>query len=279
MPAIASPALDHLAPEQRAQELLNHWLKSYFTGLPHNAPGGPFTFPEVTLLFNAAVLPKGDPKPVIHGEFIEWPVREDWFRGSDLGTWEAVLATPASGVSYGRCNGTVIESVHGKKRRTLPGTDIRWQPSGGSLLEQTLQHGTWTTIRTIPNATALVWARNDGDYVERTAEGDEVRRITPAEALWDGALKTVSGRAVIAWYVIVFQAGGNARPEWLARSVAAQLESLFRDPQKTDGLQQKGMRHWTLMHNPRSLASSGAQVRYFTTRCDVRYFLPREHTT
>lgn len=274
---ITAPAIHPPAPEKSATLLLSQWIQSYFTGQPHASATGDRTFPAVELLFNQAMLPKDSARPVLHAVFSDWPNEERWFRGSDLGTWEAVLAQPASGVSYGLCDGHVIESVHGKRRRSLPGTAIRWQASGDDLLEQTYQLG-WTTIRTIPSAASLVWQRDGGDYVEKTDAGAEVRRITPAEALWDGALKVVDGRATLLWYAIIFAAGRGPRDEWAARDLASHLESLFRDPQATEPLQQRGMSNWKVPHEPRPIATTAAQARYLTTTCTLRYFIPREHT-
>jgi len=281
-------AIHHLAPERRAQEILDEWLKSYFTGQPHDAPGGPFTFPKATPLFNQAVIPRDNPLPLIHCAFIDWPREERWHRGSDLGTWQSVLATPASGVSYGFSYGTVIESVHGKRRRTMPGTEIRWHPSGGDLLEQTLVSGTWTTQRTITGASSLIWERAvpsapgtaaAGDYIEKTGGGIEVRRITPADALWDGATKAIEGRAVMSWYAMVNVAGDATRADFTARGVAGNLEALFRDGQKTASLAQRGLRSWTILHGARNLGVQAARCHYLSTTCSVRFLKPVEHVS
>lgn len=285
---MTAPSLDHLAPERRAQEILDAWLKSYFTGQPHDAPGGPFTFPKALPLFNQAVIPRDGTLPLLHCAFLDWPREERWHRGGDLGTWQATIATPASGVSYGLCEGTVVESVHGRRRRVLVGTDIRWQPSGPDLLEQTLTRGAWTTQRTIAAAASLVWERATpadgttaaaGDYIEKTDAGAEVRRITPTDALWDGALKVIEGRAVMAWYALVNVGGDAPRADFTARGLVANLESLFRDAAKTADLARRGLRAWTILHGARNLGVQAARCHYLSTICTVRFLKPVEHTT
>lgn len=281
VPAFLSP----ITPEQSATEILNAWLKSYFTGTAHASPLGDQTFPICNLLFNQQVIPQGLAKPTIHCEFIEWPTKEQWFRrdSGTLGTWQAVLGRPASGVSYGLCDGNVVESVHGVALRTLPGTAIRWEQSGSDLLEQTLQGGTWTTVRTIPNATGIQWVRASeapgSAYIEETVDSFTLlRSFTPNDPVWDGAMKVVEGRATLLWHVQVDTAGDN-RAEWTARTTASQLESLFRDPYATMPLQQRGMKSWSVLNAQRSTGTTAAQVRWFATTTQVRYFIPRENVS
>lgn len=57
--------IDYTQPERRLRELLNEWLKSFFTGAAHSTPTGARTFPEVDILFNQAALPDST-KPQIH---------------------------------------------------------------------------------------------------------------------------------------------------------------------------------------------------------------------
>ena len=57
--------IDYTQPERRLRELLNEWLKSYFSGVAHSTPTGNRTFPDVDILFNQAALPDST-KPQIH---------------------------------------------------------------------------------------------------------------------------------------------------------------------------------------------------------------------
>lgn len=290
--SLTKPAIDAHEPERRAAELLAEWLAGYFDGAAHAISGVERTLPNVQLLFNQAELPDTDPddtarpqrdrRPILHGAFLESVPVTDWWRESALGTWSAVLATPAAGVSYGLCEGQVIESIHGAPTRSIPGTDIRWQASGADLLEQVF-NGSWGTVRTLTNATALRWTRDGDDYVENKVAANaslaEVRRITPADPVWDGAMKRVRTRLVIGWWIRVTHEGSGPRAEWAARSVASALESLMRDPVALAPLTEKGMRDWRVLHGSRPLPTTGAAVRYLGTVCHLEAYIPREHTT
>lgn len=58
-------AIDYTQPERRLRELINEWLKGFFTGTAHTTPTGDRTFPAVDILFNQATLPDS-PKPHLH---------------------------------------------------------------------------------------------------------------------------------------------------------------------------------------------------------------------
>ena len=135
--SLTTSAVTLRAPERRAQELLNEWLKLYFTGTPHLAPSGDATFPLCDLLFNQADLPSPVENPQLHTVFTDWRATEQWWAASNLSTWVATLAVPASGVRYGRTtDGFIEESVHGKQVRRLRGSDIRWRNDGTDYVEE-----------------------------------------------------------------------------------------------------------------------------------------------
>ena len=71
-----STPIDYTQPERRLRELLNAWMKQYFTGTAHSTPTGNRTFPAVEILFNQAVLPDND-TPQMHFVWTQPRLRRD----------------------------------------------------------------------------------------------------------------------------------------------------------------------------------------------------------
>ena len=64
--------------ERKAQELLNEFLKDFFTGAPHASLLGAVTFPLCDFFFNQATLPAPADKPQIHIVFTDIKTTARW---------------------------------------------------------------------------------------------------------------------------------------------------------------------------------------------------------
>src|SRR5581483_3606133 len=260
---LTSPPLSPRATERGAQELINEYLKRFFTGESHISHLGDVTFPKCDLLFNQAKLPdppaeNGKRLPQIHTVIRIMRKHETWFTNGDLSQWDAEVANPASGVSYGRVeNARIEESVHGKLARILTGTDIRWQADGGDFVEQVWIDTAWETIRTFAGASALRWKRINGDYLEQVLIGSDwqtVRTISTASAIWDGAKILVEATAEFSFYVrVVAEGDDDAQSDFLCRGVADNLKELFESDSRFL-LGAKGIRHPHIRSGPSAIA-------------------------
>lgn len=269
-------------PERQFEELLNEFLKAYFNGVAHQSPLGDVTFPLCDLMFNQADVPNPQSKPQIHTVFTGWRAEEEWWKGGNLGTWVSTLANPASGVSYGRnVEDRIEESVHGWQRRQLLGTDIRWQASGPDFVEQVFFNGAWQTNRTFAGATALRWIRDGLNYLEQANVGGTwttQRTITPADPVWDGTKKRITVAAELTHFVrVAFRKGGDGNEsDFLCRRVAAHLEELLRDTDRTKDLSQKGIHDLMCRRGPQPIPAQGYAMRLLVFTAKLTYWLPKE---
>ncbi len=277
------PAIGPRETERAAIELLNAFLGSYFNGVEHQSPLGNVTFENCLLLFNQTEIddPTSD-RSQIHTVISDLAPEETWFAGGNLSAWEqGVLASPASGVAYGRTvAGQVEESVHGRLVRSLPGTDIRWQVSGSDLLEQTFVDPGWVTQRTFTGADSIRWQRAGADYKEQVriaSTWSDVRTISPANALWDGTKKLVTSPATLSIYVRAVNSGDTGEAvDHRVRKVAAHLVELLQRDDAHLALGPRGLRRFRIMNGPTPLASTGYQTRLLVATTTLRYFVPKQ---
>lgn len=285
-----SAAISARNPERNAQELLDEWIKSYFTGNSHKSPMGDVTFPEAVVLFNQTQLPQPDNKVQIHFVFSPPKLRETWEFNGKKSTWESTLFNPASGVSYGLTTDSHIEeTVHGKLIRRERGSNIRWQNTAGTLAEQIFRDGAWTTLRTWAGAgssTAPSWSRTTaptaangwksaGDYIETVTGNGPVRSITPDNPTWDGTRKLLSGPFPMQVYFRMTALTQGNREEFACRAAAAAFVELVHSRARAE-LAKKGMRNLRIESGPTPLGAPGMQVRLVTATADLHCFVPRE---
>lgn len=287
---LTAAAIDARNPERHAQELLDEWLKRYFTGTPHTSALGDVTFPLAAILFNQTQLPHPDDKAQIHVVFAPLKMVETHDRRGHTGTWSRTLASPASGVGYGQStDGFIEETVHGAVIRRERGTDLRWRNAAGTLYEEIFRDGGWTALRTWAGAGAATspsWTRSGtaasaanawrstGNYVEKV-NGSTVRTITPGDATWDGGRRLLSGPLRFQVYVRQTQSASGQRDEFACRAAAAAFFELVHSKERYL-LAQKGMRNLRIESGPVPLAAPGVQVRMLDCTADLFAWVPRE---
>jgi hypothetical protein len=268
--AMNNAPIDHLEPERRFQELMREFLQSYFGGTPHKSPAGDVTFHKAGIFFNQQPVAH---EPSIQCSIINFARTESWIENSKLPGLVQVLASPASGVDYVlTTDGAIAECVHGAVRRTIAGTQIRWQASGPNLLEQTLVSGSWTTQRTITGTSSLSWTRDiSGNYLERTSSGTTARTIVITDPLWDGAKKRVCLTFTTSWFIRVPRKG-SGKDEQIARAITSQLNNLLTDTRAFMSLQEKGFKSLKALSDPHHITDDAAHVWFFTTdsECECR---------
>ena len=131
-----------------------------------------------------------------------------------------------------------------------------------------------------PDATALRWARVDDDYVEQKSESGvwtTLRTISPVNAVWDGTVMQVSAQAEFTHFIRCAHAGNDLKKsDFLARSIAANLDELYRDDDARALLSEKGFR--TLAHRagPSPMATSGYATRVLVWVATLEYLMPKE---
>ena len=284
MSTLLKPAVSGANPERTVQELLLEWLGRYFNGTVRHTPLGDQRFPACDLLFGDAMAPDPKDKPQLHGIIAQMPSCMEQWGQTDASPWIRVAASPASGVSYGvTLVDTIEETVHGRVRRTLPGTDIRWRTVGSALVEETLRDGMWVSTRTFTNTTALRWSRDRQseatDYVEQQIPSfDEVRRVSPEHSVWDGECVRVVGALRIQWFARVLTKGQTTQEaDNQCRAVTDALKQLFQREGDTFDLAEKGLRHWRVTGG--NLASMpGITARTVGTACEADYLVPVERS-
>lgn len=272
--------------EKTTQEILNAFVKQYFTGNPHPSKLGTVTFPAVDIFFNQTDIPTPDDKAQIHFVFTNWRPTETWFTSGPLTPFETELDRFLGQVVYGYGSGRIAEGVQGKLVRLIDGLDIRWQDDGtstGTFAEQvTHDKLNWVSIRSWPDTDAIQWVLIGGNYTEQVRTDGvwtTTRTIAPpgSVAEWQASKKlVVVDPAIVTVFVRAANGKGDANAtDFACRTVSDNFKELIEDSHTASELGQKGLRNFHITNGPVPVATAGYQTRRIICSSRVRYFLPR----
>lgn len=272
--------------EEAVINILNEWLKTYFTGQTVDTIAGPINCPDAVLYFGDADLSKlAEDKPQIHTVITEWMRREMWFAQGKLSLYEFQIQHPSAPakVIYGAAaDGKIEESVNGKLSRRLNGYNIRWETSGGALREQ-LQaaDGSWTDNRSWTGADSIRWTvsgKNFTEEVKISGTWTQQRMISAENALWDGTKKLITGPMTLTMWVRVHLKANQSRARTLLRDTSAALVALLRLGKSRDELTKRGMTNLNVIRGPIEQPSAlPVATSFITVRFEARAFIPFVH--